>query len=64
MLQICDRQWHYYILSVELATVALQVDGVTFEPYLVTGDRATRASQGATQLTVGACWQGSFSFIH
>ncbi|XP_048836924.1 calsyntenin-2 isoform X2 [Brienomyrus brachyistius] len=56
--QICDKEWHYYVINVEFPTVMLYVDGVTYEPYLVTDDWPIHPSQIDVQLTVGACWQG------
>uniref|UniRef100_A0A8C2GA09 Calsyntenin-2 n=1 Tax=Cyprinus carpio TaxID=7962 RepID=A0A8C2GA09_CYPCA len=56
--QICDKEWHYYIISVDFPVVTLYVDGVTFDPYLVTDDWPIHSSQIDVQLTVGACWQG------
>uniref|UniRef100_A0AAX7SRX0 Calsyntenin-2 n=1 Tax=Astatotilapia calliptera TaxID=8154 RepID=A0AAX7SRX0_ASTCA len=56
--QICDKEWHYYVINVEFPAVTLFVDGVTYEPYLVTDDWPIHASKIDTQLTVGACWQG------
>ncbi|XP_056329706.1 calsyntenin-2, partial [Danio aesculapii] len=56
--QICDKEWHYYVLSVDFPVVTLYVDGVTYEPYLVTDDWPIHSSQIDVQLTVGACWQG------
>ncbi|XP_030632687.1 calsyntenin-2-like, partial [Chanos chanos] len=56
--QICDKEWHYYVINVEFPVVALYVDGVTYDPYLVTDDWPIHASQVDVQLTVGACWQG------
>lgn len=38
--------------------VTLYVDGVTYDPYLVTDDWPIHPSQIDVQLTVGACWQG------
>uniref|UniRef100_A0A8C7ZHS5 Calsyntenin-2 n=1 Tax=Oryzias sinensis TaxID=183150 RepID=A0A8C7ZHS5_9TELE len=55
--QICDKEWHYYVINVEFPAVTLFVDGVTYEPYLVTDDWPIHASKIDTQLTVGACWQ-------
>lgn len=57
-LQICDKEWHYYVINVEFPAVTLFVDGVTYEPYLVTDDWPIHSSKIDTQLTVGACWQG------
>lgn len=34
------------------------MDGVSYEPYLVTDDWPIHPSQIDEQLTVGACWQG------
>ncbi|KAM9390768.1 calsyntenin-2-like [Salvelinus alpinus] len=34
--QICDKEWHYYVINVEFPVVTLYVDGVTYDPYLVT----------------------------
>ncbi|KTG46751.1 hypothetical protein cypCar_00037527 [Cyprinus carpio] len=56
--QICDKEWHYYVISVDFPVVTLYVDGVTYDPYLVTDDWPIHSSQIDLQLTVGACWQG------
>ncbi|XP_070983435.1 calsyntenin-2-like isoform X2 [Oncorhynchus clarkii lewisi] len=56
--QICDKEWHYYVINVEFPVVTLYVDGVTYDPYLVTDDWPIHPSQIDVQLTVGACWQG------
>ncbi|XP_072306255.1 calsyntenin-1 isoform X4 [Eucyclogobius newberryi] len=56
--QVCDKEWHHYVLNVEFPTVSLFVDGNTFEPFLVTEDYPLHTSKIETQLTVGACWQG------
>ncbi|CAL8367395.1 unnamed protein product [Boreogadus saida] len=56
--EICDKEWHYYVINVEFPAVTLFVDGVTYEPYLVTDDWPIHSAQIDTQLTVGACWQG------
>uniref|UniRef100_W5MIY2 Calsyntenin-1 n=1 Tax=Lepisosteus oculatus TaxID=7918 RepID=W5MIY2_LEPOC len=54
--QVCDKEWHHYVLNVP--GVSLYVDGVSYEPFLVTEDYPLHASKIETQLTVGACWQG------
>ncbi|XP_038671395.1 calsyntenin-2 [Scyliorhinus canicula] len=56
--QICDKEWHYYVVNVEFPVVTLYVDGVTCDPYLVTDDWPIHPSHIDMQLTVGACWQG------
>lgn len=56
--QVCDKEWHHYVLNVEFPTVSLFVDGTTFEPFLVTEDYPLHTSKIETQLTIGACWQG------
>ncbi|XP_061774858.1 calsyntenin-2-like [Nerophis ophidion] len=56
--QICDKEWHYYVINVEFPAVTLYVDGVTYDPYLVTDDWPIHPSEIDMQLTVGACWQG------
>ncbi|XP_064828797.1 calsyntenin-2-like [Oncorhynchus masou masou] len=56
--QICDKEWHYYVINVEFPVVTLYMDGVTYDPYLVTDDWPIHPSQIDVQLTVGACWQG------
>ncbi|NWV55547.1 CSTN2 protein, partial [Daphoenositta chrysoptera] len=56
--QICDKEWHYYVVNVEFPVVTLYTDGATYEPYLVTNDWPIHPSHIAMQLTVGACWQG------
>ncbi|MCJ8732067.1 hypothetical protein PDJAM_G00206690 [Pangasius djambal] len=58
MFMICDKEWHYYVINVEFPAVTLFVDGVTYDPYLVTDDWPIHPSQIDVQLTVGACWQG------
>ncbi|KAL1261213.1 hypothetical protein QQF64_009040 [Cirrhinus molitorella] len=55
---ICDKEWHYYVISIDFLVVTLYVDGVTYDPYLVTDDWPIHSSQIDVQLTVGACWQG------
>lgn len=62
-LQICDKEWHYYVINVEFPAVTLFVDGVTYEPYLVTDDWPIHTSKIDTQLTVGACWQGQCAHL-
>ncbi|XP_037334012.2 calsyntenin-1 isoform X4 [Pungitius pungitius] len=56
--QACDKEWHHYVLNVELPAVSLFVDGTTFEPFLVTEDYPLHSSKIESQLTIGACWQG------
>ncbi|XP_075426255.1 calsyntenin-2 isoform X2 [Ascaphus truei] len=56
--QICDKEWHYYVINIDFPLVTLYMDGVTYEPYLVTNDWPIHPSHIAMQLTVGACWQG------
>ncbi|XP_058044851.1 calsyntenin-2 [Ahaetulla prasina] len=56
--QICDKEWHYYVVNVEFPVATLYMDGTTYEPYLVTNDWPIHPSHIAMQLTVGACWQG------
>ncbi|KAM8953834.1 calsyntenin-2 [Pelodytes ibericus] len=56
--QICDKEWHYYIINIDFPLVTLYMDGATYEPYLVTNDWPIHPSHIAMQLTVGACWQG------
>ncbi|XP_041712905.1 calsyntenin-1 isoform X2 [Coregonus clupeaformis] len=56
--QVCDKEWHHYVLNVEYPSVALFVDGATIEPFLVTEDYPLHSSKFDTQLTIGACWQG------
>ncbi|KAJ3591296.1 hypothetical protein NHX12_009242, partial [Muraenolepis orangiensis] len=55
---IVSKEWHYYVINVEFPVVTLNVDGVTYDPYLVTDDWPIHPSQIDLQLTVGACWQG------
>ncbi|XP_072334001.1 calsyntenin-1 isoform X3 [Scyliorhinus torazame] len=56
--QVCDKEWHHYVLNVDIPTVALYVDGVSYDPFLVTEDYPLHHSKIETQLVVGACWQG------
>nr|XP_056721605.1 calsyntenin-1 isoform X2 [Euleptes europaea] len=55
--QVCDKEWHHYVLNVELPTVTLYVDGVSFDPFPVTEDYPLHPSKIESQLVVGACWQ-------
>ncbi|XP_038678047.1 calsyntenin-1 isoform X2 [Scyliorhinus canicula] len=55
--QVCDKEWHHYVLNVDIPTVALYVDGVSYDPFLVTEDYPLHHSKIETQLVVGACWQ-------
>ncbi|XP_077573265.1 calsyntenin-1 isoform X2 [Stigmatopora nigra] len=55
--QVCDKEWHHYVVNVDFPTVMLFVDGTSFEPFLVTEDYPLHGSRIETQLTVGACWQ-------
>ncbi|XP_072442215.1 calsyntenin-1 isoform X1 [Chiloscyllium punctatum] len=55
--QVCDKEWHHYVLNVDIPTVALYVDGVSYDPFLVTEDYPLHHSKIDTQLVVGACWQ-------
>uniref|UniRef100_A0A672I7I6 Calsyntenin-1 n=1 Tax=Salarias fasciatus TaxID=181472 RepID=A0A672I7I6_SALFA len=57
--QVCDKEWHHYVLNVEFPTVSMFVDGTVFEPFLVTEDYPLHPSKIETQLTIGACWQGA-----
>lgn len=61
-LQVCDKEWHHYVLNVEFPSVALFVDGATFEPFLVTEDYPLHSSKIDMQLTIGACWQGKLAW--
>ncbi|XP_042334566.1 calsyntenin-1 isoform X2 [Sceloporus undulatus] len=55
--QVCDKEWHHYILNIEFPTVSLYVDGVSFDPFPVTEDYPLHPSKIESQLVVGACWQ-------
>ncbi|XP_048858940.1 calsyntenin-1 isoform X2 [Brienomyrus brachyistius] len=55
--QVCDKEWHHYVLNVESPSATLYVDGVTYEPFLVTEDYPLHSAKIETQLTIGACWQ-------
>ncbi len=49
------------MLNIEFPAVTLFVDGASFEPFLVTEDYPLHASKIETQLTIGACWQGTLA---
>ncbi|XP_043849061.1 calsyntenin-1 isoform X1 [Dromiciops gliroides] len=55
--QVCDKEWHHYVLNVEFPSVTLYVDGVSYDPFPVTDDYPLHPSKIETQLVVGACWQ-------
>ncbi|KAK1340524.1 hypothetical protein QTO34_019094 [Cnephaeus nilssonii] len=57
LTQVCDEEWHHYVLNVEIPRVTLYVDGVSHEPFSVTEDYPLHPSRIETQLVVGACWQ-------
>ncbi|XP_066231091.1 calsyntenin-1 isoform X4 [Saccopteryx leptura] len=56
--QVCDEEWHHYVLNVEIPRVTLYVDGASHEPFSMTEDYPLHPSKIETQLVVGACWQG------
>lgn len=56
--QVCDEEWHHYVLNVEIPRATLYVDGISHEPSSVTEDYPLHPSRIETQLVVGACWQG------
>ncbi|XP_023602124.1 calsyntenin-1 isoform X3 [Myotis lucifugus] len=58
LTQVCDEEWHHYVLNVEIPRVTLYVDGVSHEPFSVTEEYPLHPSRIETQLVVGACWQG------
>ncbi|KAJ7306370.1 hypothetical protein JRQ81_009714 [Phrynocephalus forsythii] len=55
--QVCDKEWHHYILNMEFPAVTLYVDGISVEPFPVTEDYPLHPSKIESQLVVGACWQ-------
>ncbi|XP_075406840.1 calsyntenin-1 isoform X2 [Tenrec ecaudatus] len=55
--QVCDNEWHHYVLNVELPSVTLHLDGTEHEPFSVVADYPLHPSRIETQLVVGACWQ-------
>ncbi|XP_045155140.1 calsyntenin-1 [Echinops telfairi] len=55
--QVCDSEWHHYVLNVELPSVTLHLDGAEHEPFSVMADYPLHPSRIETQLVVGACWQ-------
>uniref|UniRef100_A0A8C0VJI5 Calsyntenin-1 n=1 Tax=Cyanistes caeruleus TaxID=156563 RepID=A0A8C0VJI5_CYACU len=57
--QVCDKEWHHYVVNVEFPAVSLYVDGVSYDPFPVTEDYPLHPSKIETQLVVGACWQES-----
>lgn len=56
--QVCDEEWHHYVLNVAIPRATLHVDGISHEPFSVTEDYPLHPSRIETQLVVGACWQG------
>lgn len=58
--QVCDKEWHHYVVNVEFPAVSLYVDGVSYDPFPVTEDYPLHPSKIDTQLVVGACWQGNY----
>ncbi|KAM9298886.1 calsyntenin-1 isoform 2-T2 [Gastrophryne carolinensis] len=55
--QACDKEWHHYVLAVDIPTVTLYVDGVSYDPTTVSEDYPLHRTRLDTQLVVGACWQ-------
>lgn len=62
--QACDKEWHHYVLTVDLPAVTLYVDGVSYDPTTMTEDYPLHPTNLDTQLVVGACWQGNCSVLH
>ncbi|XP_036316759.1 calsyntenin-1 isoform X3 [Pipistrellus kuhlii] len=58
LAQVCDEEWHHYVLNVDVPRVTLYVDGVSHQPFSVTEDYPLHPARIETQLVVGACWQG------
>ncbi|XP_040182336.1 calsyntenin-1 isoform X3 [Rana temporaria] len=56
--QACDKEWHHYVLTVDLPAITLYVDGVSYDPTTMTEDYPLHPTSLETQLVVGACWQG------
>ncbi|XP_036316758.1 calsyntenin-1 isoform X2 [Pipistrellus kuhlii] len=57
LAQVCDEEWHHYVLNVDVPRVTLYVDGVSHQPFSVTEDYPLHPARIETQLVVGACWQ-------
>lgn len=66
--QVCDNEWHHYVLNVDQSKVELYIDGLKFENSVadrhsnpeVIDDWPLHAAHGVnTTLTVGACYQSS-----
>lgn len=66
--QVCDNEWHHYVLNVDQSKVELYIDGTKFENSVadrhsnpeVIDDWPLHAAHGVnTTLTVGACYQSS-----
>ncbi|XP_055858162.1 calsyntenin-1 [Episyrphus balteatus] len=66
--QVCDNEWHHYVLNVDQSKVELYIDGSKFENSVedrhsnpeVIDDWPLHAAHGVnTTLTVGACYQSS-----
>ncbi|CAD7094141.1 unnamed protein product [Hermetia illucens] len=66
--QVCDNEWHHYVLNIDLPKVELHIDGVKFESQAedhhtnpeVIDDWPLHAAHGVnTTLTIGSCYQGS-----
>ncbi|KAG8551399.1 hypothetical protein GDO81_004094 [Engystomops pustulosus] len=54
--QICDVEWHHYALSLEFPTVALYVDGVTYDPALMHDNGALTPPKRQARMMIGGCW--------
>lgn len=68
--QVCDNEWHHYVLNVELPKVELFIDGIKFQSSSeerhsnpeVIDDWPLHAAHGVnTTLTIGSCYQSSES---
>ncbi|XP_069099129.1 calsyntenin-3 [Pleurodeles waltl] len=54
--QVCDDEWHHYVLNLEFPTVTLFVDGVSYDPALIHDNGMLRPPRHESRLMIGACW--------
>ncbi|XP_071946223.1 calsyntenin-1-like isoform X2 [Antedon mediterranea] len=60
LTEVCDKEWHHYVVNVNYPQVKLYVDGHHYEAHHVMNDRPLHPTAYASTLTVAAAWEGGF----
>ncbi|XP_033097836.1 calsyntenin-1-like isoform X2 [Anneissia japonica] len=57
--EACDKEWHHYVVNVDLPEVKLYVDGHHYAAHHIVTDRPLHPTAYKSTLTVGAAWEGA-----